>query len=1094
MCSTGNRDILDRAGRDIPSFRQQEDSTLKGICWRFTPLAIVLLLYSSTGFGAVGSRQVYEVPRVDGITIDGSGDDWRNQGFRADIMIGSDGKVRAAGDFDPQFRLAWNDHGLLVLANVTDNAVVVPEKPEAVSGADGIELFVSTQAAGRLRFYQGALALGSDPKSWIGASYFWDFRNSGDKLPKLTCQVAGSRTDGGYRLEALLPWENLGVKPFIGREFGLQIWIYDNDPGRPGWYRGAWFPYGYAFNEPETMHRIRLTNDTSSPPEKVVFSRISNAFGRERFDVFGTQELAGRDVTVMDKDKRLGTCKMASRAGHSVGQLIISSDKLSSDPQVLLWMDKKPVQITCRPSEEDVNPYREISGYLQTKDFAQAIAEIQARAEATLSTLPDGRLKSRHKGMVLYLSELLGRMKTEEKAPANFAPRYTQLRTILDSLDSGIDVLSQQRGTFEWAYYSRVDGSGQPIEIGLPLRYDGRAQIPVVAWLHGSGGNHYFLQPRNGTVPFIALGINGRGNSRYIGIGEADVIDAIDFVTANLSGDPSRVVLSGESLGGWGVLTMASRNPDKFAGVISYCAFAYGLDIQNLSYVPVQIHHGIDDKTCIIDDMRITADDLRKTSNMLSYYEYPGLGHALMGAAQRNHPLSILKTAKLYTHPRKILYTTDQPTRGKCFWAMITRFVDPHYSGTIQLSAGNMGISGTTRNIAGLRLADLRSLFPNAKAINLTIDNQSLKISDTSKPACLARADGKWIVVRSLKQDEYQRGGFMNIFDGNPVVIVAPKGWQQDAETRELIEKCATGVNFGYPAMPFGRIPVVESDTFDAKAFDGHMVLVGGPSDNRVLAGLMSKLPVHIDKDTVVIDGVGQYPLDTTAISLTYKNPYALQRRIVWFHHENKAICPCQPLLCSSSGTYADIIVHDRSHETPVVIAGANYGSDWSLPKAIGDDSRLPKSISTTDDLEGEAITVAMQRLTADFGVYVTTAQWGIASDISGGHLSLTALKALVPAGKQSILRAHLTRDQMLCMMERTKDKGGVKWVSASEPTPVKDYYDVVLIEPVLWTLGCDLGYKFPLGSIVRTDKDAHDFLPIAIRGRPSWPAHVSTP
>jgi hypothetical protein len=65
----------------------------------------------------------------------------------------------------------------------------------------------------------------------------------------------------------------------------------------------------------------------------------------------------------------------------------------------------------------------------------------------------------------------------------------------------------------------------------------------------------------------------------------------------------------------------------------------------------------------------------------------------------------------------------------------------------------------------------------------------------------------------------------------------------------------------------------------------------------------------------------------------------------------------------------------------------------------------------------------------------------------------------------------------MLEMRERTDGKEGAHWVSATDPMPVKDYYDVVLIEPVLWTLGYDLGYKFPLGSIARTDKDAHDFL-----------------
>ena len=121
---------------------------------------------------------------------------------------------------------------------------------------------------------------------------------------------------------------------------------------------------------------------------------------------------------------------------------------------------------------------------------------------------------------------------------------------------------------------------------------------------------------------------------------------------------------------------------------------------------------------------------------------------------------------------------------------------------------------------------------------------------------------------------------------------------------------------------------------------------------NRVLAAMLPRLPVHVTGESVTIDGVGQYPLATTAISLTYKNPYAPGCRVVWFHHETTDICPYRPLLYTSYSfsARADIIVHDRSGETPVVVAGANYGNDWALPTApVEDEAYLPRSITSTN-------------------------------------------------------------------------------------------------------------------------------------------------
>ena len=53
---------------------------------------------------------VFDIPRVDNITIDGNTEDWGTQGYQARIMLGQNGGIKPVADFDPSFHLGWNKH------------------------------------------------------------------------------------------------------------------------------------------------------------------------------------------------------------------------------------------------------------------------------------------------------------------------------------------------------------------------------------------------------------------------------------------------------------------------------------------------------------------------------------------------------------------------------------------------------------------------------------------------------------------------------------------------------------------------------------------------------------------------------------------------------------------------------------------------------------------------------------------------------------------------------------------------------------------------------------------------------------------------
>jgi len=217
----------------------------------------------------------FDIPRLEGITIDGKAGDWGTKGTVIQSMTGVQRKMRATENFDPSFRLGWNDEGLLLLVKVSDNAIKEAAKAEQLWMGDGIELLLSP-VRNRREFYQMAVGTGADPEHPGTRTFFWDRRKetAGEEL---TSKAAGHKTDSGYLVEVLMPWKNVKLTPAPGVELGLQAFVNDIDGGvyPAGWFRSLWHPGGHAgFQDPNAFHHLRLATEPSKP---LVYKRDATA-------------------------------------------------------------------------------------------------------------------------------------------------------------------------------------------------------------------------------------------------------------------------------------------------------------------------------------------------------------------------------------------------------------------------------------------------------------------------------------------------------------------------------------------------------------------------------------------------------------------------------------------------------------------------------------------------------------------------------------------------------------------------------------------------------------------------------------------------
>lgn len=187
---------------------------------------------------------------------------------------------------------------------------------------------------------------------------------------------------------------------------------------------------------------------------------------------------------------------------------------------------------------------------------------------------------------------------------------------------SGETVLKKPDGAIEATYRYRLV---EPAPVAIA---DPGARVPLIVFLHGSGergsDNRAQLVHFAGAcasdsfqakAPCYVLAMQCPANETWCPIdikamrekGETAkfakeptramraLIQAIDEVMATKAIDPSRVYLTGLSMGGFGAFDLAARRPALFAAVVPICGGGDPATAPTVAHVPFYIVHGTDD-------------------------------------------------------------------------------------------------------------------------------------------------------------------------------------------------------------------------------------------------------------------------------------------------------------------------------------------------------------------------------------------------------------------------------------------------------------------------------------------------------------------
>jgi predicted esterase len=593
-------------------------------------------------------------PVIDGVLDPGLGRLPR----RAFSQVDRNGTNERPGDAG--YRLAYGTDFLYVYVEGRGDRLTFRDR--AYQNGDGFQMVIARPLPGNAaasEFYVAACSAVDRPELEWSRRLFWYYNVDKIFVPMGPQARSESAARGGVvSLELLLPWQDLHpFHPWLSEGIGFNIGFVKASGQGSFYYRVLPDDLGRE-NMPRRYIRLRFA-------EPALDDGLQSFAALERNHLFQGESLEVRSVTLS-----------AGPAAEALGVRVLSGEgtRLQSATAEYpcargLTSHEFPVGVGDLPPGGYRVAWSSARGYSRGDDAgrAAALTILPAAAGEALGQRLErakGRLSPGSAGTLRFLLDetllALGSMKPYESA-AKERLALARLEGDLAEAEAGRDALAARTGYFRRAFRSKVDGTLQPYAVRIPAGYDPRAgrTYPLVVYLHGSAsdetnlaGVDYLSEGR-----FIELAPRGRGPSNAYTRDHAqeDIEEAVAAVIASYPIDEARIVLTGFSMGGYGVYRTYYEHPERYRALAVFSGapnlgndyfpgeghpnFLEDRYLAKFKGRPVFIFHGLEDRNCPFPVTRELVDKLERIGAKVELVTEPGAGHQRPGpeALKRYH-------------------------------------------------------------------------------------------------------------------------------------------------------------------------------------------------------------------------------------------------------------------------------------------------------------------------------------------------------------------------------------------------------------------------------------------------------------------------
>lgn len=378
--------------------------------------------------------------------------------------------------------------------------------------------------------------------------------------------------------------------------------------------------------------------------------------------------------------------------------------------------------------------------------------------------------------------------------------------------------------------------------------------------------------------------------------GRIDALEVLTHAKQSLSHDPSKVYLTGHSMGGHGTWTLGAQYPDKFCA-LGPCAawqtfWTYGggskydlgkkdmdvlqscsnihrheLLMQNYAEQAIFVLHGDADKTVPVKEARRMRKELSKFHKDLHWFEEQGRGHWYdTDKAPGANCVDYAPMFELFAKRRlpqshevkRIDFTTVWPgVSAKNHWATIAQQEQQLSPSRIQLRAITemAEITGLVENVSLLEL-DVSKCLRKADTISFVINGFQKTIEWPDSKTVLFRIEETGISLAnssSTTKNPDRCGMFKSVFDRNAVLVYGTQG------SKVLQQWAFNKARYDSEAMLVrgnASFEVVSDTEYLAGSYKGRNVVLYGNKDcNSCWAELLGECPVQVQENRITAEG-----------------------------------------------------------------------------------------------------------------------------------------------------------------------------------------------------------------------------------------------
>jgi hypothetical protein len=486
------------------------------------------------------------------------------------------------------------------------------------------------------------------------------------------------------------------------------------------------------------------------------------------------------------------------------------------------------------------------------------------------------------------------------------------------------DPLKSHAKIRRFAYRSPIDGEISPFGVYVPESYvrapNAGKSYPLVIVLHGLNGKPlsmlaWFFGKDDGAhdndwedrhlpdvdpVEGFVIAPNGFGNTMYRDLGEADVMNVLDWAMRFFPIDKSKVTITGASMGGTGTASVAFHYPDRFAAAEPLCGYhsyfiradfmrkslkswerllaeqrSNALWAENGLYLPLYIWHGKRDWP------EKNSGVLIERYETLGYgiqHEHPDVGHDVWKLAYDGvGAFKWLSSKTRLEHKPRILFKTDSPRYRDDGWVHLDEIsLDMEFATVDAQIVEPTLIQVTTNRVEAISLDRDSTLISPSAPTRVLLDGTNL-IFESGEPIRAYRDEGHWKAGKREASGVAKRAGLSgplrDVFN-EPLVFVY--GTQESAETRvnREVARAWARIRYGVDAR---YLIIADTELTDDIADAHSLVLVGDAGSNRVVRAMDAKLPFRVSGRTVSAWTNGQrkktWSGSDIGVAFVYPNP-----------------------------------------------------------------------------------------------------------------------------------------------------------------------------------------------------------------------------